>query len=339
MAVLLGTSDGIYRISSIPFENGPLEHTLESVSVRRLQTFRGTRGVFAATDEGLFRSTDGGHAWTDLAVPGNASVWSVLGTDDGALFAGTDGPRLYRSIDDGNRWVELEGFRDLPSIGRWESPGDRNRARLRSLSSPPGHSAHIVAGVEVGGLHVSTDGDETWVDRRREGPDDVHRVVALSPEAYVLAAGYFDLTLEHLDQGHALALGGLHRTTDCGRSWRRLDRTNDFAYVLNFHLQAGRLCFEGARNSPPTWRAEGVDARCFESPNLGRTIVERERDREPPDLMVAWCSYNDTLLAGTSWHGAGEAPSRPGRVLRDTGASYEEVGTVPANVRALATAD
>lgn len=339
MTLLIGTDAGVYRIDGLPFDAGEPEHVLECGRVRHVQWSEHARaqGVFVAADSGLYRSTDEGHTWSALDIPGDSAVWSVLATADGALYAGTNDPYLYRSLDDGETWTELPGFRELPSRGYWESPVDAHRARLRTLDSPPGRPEQLVAGIEVGGVHVSTDRGVTWRDCRTDSPDDIHQVVALSGDVSLAATGYFDLSLEHLGHGHALAPGGVYRTTDAGASWTRLDRGNEHAYVRALLVHNGLLCFGGAAAPPPAWRREGADAALFESTNLGRTVERVSYPGEPDELLEAWTVVDGQVVGGAGWYGPSDPPSHRGRIIRRVDGEYHTAGRVPENVSALAT--
>ncbi|MGH9841286.1 MAG: WD40/YVTN/BNR-like repeat-containing protein, partial [Blastocatellia bacterium] len=60
--------------------------------------------IFAATNAGIYRTTDGAQSWT-LTGPGVLAMRSLLVTGAG-LFAGTPGGRVFRSTDNGASWVE-----------------------------------------------------------------------------------------------------------------------------------------------------------------------------------------------------------------------------------------
>jgi ligand-binding sensor domain-containing protein len=63
----------------------------------------GSDAVYAATAQGLYRSTDDGATWEKLPLGVSAAV-VVLGEHEGALYAGTEGAGLYRSADGGQTW-------------------------------------------------------------------------------------------------------------------------------------------------------------------------------------------------------------------------------------------
>lgn len=97
-------------------------------------------------------------------------VFSVVVNPDGdRLYAGTHPAHLYVSTDDGETWTELEGLQDLPSREEWHTPRHRNETHIRSLGVHPDAPERVIAGVEVGGVHVSEDDGETWTERSECG--------------------------------------------------------------------------------------------------------------------------------------------------------------------------
>lgn len=91
MPLLLGTDDGVYRTSRVPFDDAT--QTLAAGRVMRVRHFPGADGAFACSRSGLYRSTDGGTAWSELGVP-REEVYSVRVSPDGErLYAGRSGSR------------------------------------------------------------------------------------------------------------------------------------------------------------------------------------------------------------------------------------------------------
>ena len=75
------------------------------------------------SDEGLFKSADGGKSWEKLPSIGHPRVTAVaVSPADGALYAGTEPSTLFVSRDGGASWRELQGMRRLPSAPTWSFP-------------------------------------------------------------------------------------------------------------------------------------------------------------------------------------------------------------------------
>ena len=309
MSLIAGTEDGVFQTSTGTTEDA--ERVLAAGRVMRVRRFDSIEGVFAASKTGLYRSLDGGDSWTDLGVP-REEVYSVVASPDGErLYAGTHPAHLYVSNDDGESWRELEGFQELPSREEWYTPRHRNEAHVRSLGTHPDAPERVIAGVEVGGVHVSEDRGETWTERREGVHDDVHHVLVRGPEEYVASTG-----------------SGLYRTADAGRSWSRLDGGLDHRYFREAITHDGRLYAAAARSSPGTWSGEnGADAALFESED-GESFERATYPGGPEEVILAWTVADGAVTAGTNG----------GRVVRRGEDGWRESGTLPASIRSLAPA-
>ncbi|WP_128478231.1 WD40/YVTN/BNR-like repeat-containing protein [Halorussus pelagicus] len=342
--LLAGTYDGVYRADGLRFDS--VERVLDSDRVMRVRQFDAEsshEGVFAATKSGLYRSTDGGDSWTNLDVP-REEVYSVLaapaggessrgddehgrGSLDGKrLYAGTHPAHLYVSENGGETWRELSGFQDVPSGDRWHTPRHRDEAHVRSLGAHPDAPERVVAGVEVGGVHVSDDRSETWTERRSGVHDDVHHILVRGPDHYVASCG-----------------GGLYRTRDAGESWVRLDtseqgptstraRGDDGAdhthtYFREAFAHDGTLYAAAARSSPGTWQGErGADAALFESENDGDTLDAVAYPGQPEEVVLSWTADDEGhVVAGTN----------DGSVVFRSSGDWVEGGEMPAGVASL----
>jgi len=117
--------------------------------------------IFAGTQDGPYRSGDGGDSWqrTDFPDP-DLPVWSltVHPTDHSILYAGTAPAMVYRSDDRGEHWSRL------PDPGTGHDVQMGFPTRLISLTLDPTEPDTIYAGVEVGGVRRSTDAGQTWTD-------------------------------------------------------------------------------------------------------------------------------------------------------------------------------
>jgi photosystem II stability/assembly factor-like uncharacterized protein len=170
----------------------------------------------------------------------------------------------------------------------------------------------LVAGIEVGGIHVSDDRGETWTERRDGLQDDIHHVLVCGPDEYVASTG-----------------GGLYRTSDAGRSWRRLDTDLDHSYFREAFAADGRLYAAAARHPPPSWGGErGTDAALYESTDGGGSFESVPYPGQPREFVLAWTRLGrgGDLLAGTN----------AGRLLRRETRAWRRVGQVPASIASLA---
>jgi len=160
--------------------------------------------VYAGTDKGLYRSSDGGKMWSLLDTPMKDSmVWSMAidPVDSSTMFAGTGTPStpgIYRSTDAGKSWGQLavDIAADCPNVGI---------PRPTGISIDPTNHRRVWVGLEVDGVRHSADGGETWSKVNGQIPNqDVHNVLVVAgpPKAV--------FTLVNDD---------VWRSTDDGQTW------------------------------------------------------------------------------------------------------------------------
>lgn len=105
--------------------------------------------LFAATDQGVFRSLDAGISW--LRCSESKQTLSVLALQDGRTFlAGTSDGSVLRSVDSGGHWIAVS--RGIPGV------------RVSILASRATGSTMVYAGTD-GGFAVSNDAGLTWEPR------------------------------------------------------------------------------------------------------------------------------------------------------------------------------
>ena len=306
MNLLAGTQKGVYRGPPTAFDEAV--RVLDSDRVMRLRTF-GPR-TYAATRSGLYRSLDGGDFWTRIETP-HPEVYTVLEHPlEERLYAGTHPAHLYVSTDAGETWTELEGLQALSSRSEWHTPRHRNEAHVRGLRTAG--EDRLVAGIEVGGVHVSDDGGETWTERRSGLHDDVH---------HVLVDG---------EQWFASTGDGLYRSGDEGRTWRRLDRDLEGRYFRETHCHDGRLFAAATAGPPPTWDGpRDTDAALYESRGDGTTPRPVEYAGGPGEFVLSWATAGGDIYAGTT----------AGQVLQRADDGWLGVGGVPSGIASLSAVE
>lgn len=330
MTVLIGTSDGIYQASTLPFET--VEQVLDAGFVTEIRTFDTVDGIFAATTSGLYHSPDNGESWNDLGVPTD-SVWSVCATAT-VVYAGTAPAHLYRSTDRGQTWSEIKALQEQPSRSKWTAPGEIP-PRLRALRIHPTAPERLVIGIEAGKLHVTEDGGETWIECDDPVPDDIHHVHMLSPEEFIVSTGYLGVD--------GIQPGGLYRTEDWGEEWSRLDR-DDRPYFRKAIAHNGRLYASAASDAPPSWSG-GADAVLYESAD-NESLTEVTYPGGPEEVIDAWAVIDGQVVAGTVFSAektdrtinASTAAGSSGSVLqRTTDGEWRQVGSIPAGIHSIAS--
>lgn len=283
--LIAGSDDGVYRLRGVRESGDPdRQKVLDSGRVRRVRTFDGIDGVFAATETGLYHSPDGTD-WTNLGVP-HEKVYAVgADPEDGQLYAGTRPAHVYVARTNGTsleevEWRERDGFQELPSRDEWRLPRHENIAQVRDVHVMPTSPDRVVAGVEVGGVHLSTDGGDTWTERAEGVHDDIHELYVSGPGTLVAATG-----------------DGLFYSSNTGRSWTRLDRGFDQRYFRAVITVDGVLYAAGALANSSTWEDDDTDPMLFSSRDA--ETVEPINHPRPDEVVTGMTAADGHLFAAT----------------------------------------
>jgi hypothetical protein len=164
----------------------------------------------------VWRTRDAGESWHDCALP-DADVFSLaVSAADGAVYAGTEPSRLFRSDDGGGSWRALDALLELPSRPTWSFPPRPWTSHVRWIAPSPHDGELLLAGIELGGLMRSQDGGRSWQDHRPHAQPDVH-----------------SLAWHTRAQGRAYEAGGggAAFSRDAGESWQRADDGMDRHYT------------------------------------------------------------------------------------------------------------
>ncbi|MGH7649821.1 MAG: WD40/YVTN/BNR-like repeat-containing protein [Gemmatimonadaceae bacterium] len=208
-----------------PFRGG---RTVASTGVR------GQPNVFyvAATDGGVWKSTDYGRVWTpifDQEPMGSIGAIAVAPSDPNIIYVGSGeglqrpdlsiGDGLYKSTDAGRTWSHLAGLRDGEQTASIiVDPHDPNRLFVAVLGHPYGPNAER-------GVYRSTDGgatfdkvlykdENTGAVALRFDPSNAQTIYAVLWEARQGPWEY--------DNAYAGPGSGLYKSVDGGATWRQL---------------------------------------------------------------------------------------------------------------------
>ena len=217
MRLYAATGDGIARLDEAGDE-WTVELFLGGSGAQCLAVDpRDPETVYAGLREGGARRTsDGGRSWVDCALPEPGVFSLAVSVADGAVYAGTEPSRLFRSDDRGESWRELDALLELPSRPTWSFPPRPWTSHVRWIAPSPHDADLILVGIELGGLMRSTDGGETWQDHRPGAQRDVHSL-AWHPRAHARA--------------YEAGGGGAAFSKDAGESWRPADDGLDRRYT------------------------------------------------------------------------------------------------------------
>jgi photosystem II stability/assembly factor-like uncharacterized protein len=215
-------------------ETGGVSVRLADRAVECLSVAPDADHVLAGTsDDGLFRSVDGGETFERVAGetlgPGGSGPDAVTAVatsphDPAIVWVGTEPSRVYRSTDGGRTVERIEGLTQVPSASEWSFPPRPDTHYVRWIEPSPADSERWFVGVEAGALLLTPDGGETWVDRPAGSRRDNH-ALATHPDAP--------------DRVYAAAGDGFAESRDRGESWRVVDAGLDHGYVWGVAVDPG----------------------------------------------------------------------------------------------------
>jgi photosystem II stability/assembly factor-like uncharacterized protein len=278
------------------------------------------RIVFVGTQDGPYRSDDGGTTFKRPDFPRDLQVWSVTvhPTRPRTIYAGTSPVGVFRSEDGGDTWTRLANAVQPEKLKMSFA------CRVMRIGIEPGQPDQIHAALEVGGTMRSLDGGETWSD----GSADLVRLAAdnLNLKSMIQS----DSEAEGMLDAHALAVSsaapgnvflavrmGLFQSRDRGQSWHdmQIDRFSPLTYgrdirvsphdprVLYACLSPAAQSTDGALyrsdDSGGSWRRfdRGVKA---EATMMGVALHPRDPDQV---YGVTRCGQIfGTRDGGHSWH-------------------------------------
>jgi photosystem II stability/assembly factor-like uncharacterized protein len=294
-------------------EDGKVRLTLEGRGARCLAVDpEDSDTLYVGTsDEGLFKSEDGGEGWERISGIEHPRVTAVaVSPVDGAVYVGTEPSTLFVSRDGGGSWRELEGLKNLPSAPTWSFPPRPWTSHVRAIALSYEDPNPVVAGIELGGVMRSPDGGETWEDQRPGAYADCHALAAhpAAPETLYEAAG-----------------GGFAQSWDFGESWEAADAGMDRWYVwgLAVDLEDPTLVYCSA--APGPGRAHGAGFS-------DAAIYRRKPDGRWEAVLEGLAAFPYALCADPEAPGGLYAGFGDGKILHsaDAGASWDEVAGVPA---------
>ncbi len=180
------------------------------------------RLILAGTEDGIWRSADGGNTWQEasrgllvghvrwLARHPVLVDWSFAGTEPAAVFVSRDEAASWQSCP------EVVALRDEH---HWSLPYSPEAGCVRGFAF---HGERAYAAVEVGGVLRSDDAGVTW--RLAEGSNGRPAFSAppaplVDPDVHSVAVHPSSHDLVDAPTGN-----GLYRSTDGGRTWTRLYR-------------------------------------------------------------------------------------------------------------------
>lgn len=310
MVLLVGTFDGLFSVTR---DGDPDPERRLDATVHRLHST--PDGCIAATESGLYRTTDG-VAWDHVTDLPGAAVSTAVSPDGERWYVGTEPAAVHVSTDDGATWHELDALQSLPDRERWRDRAPGTDASVRTMAVHQGAPDRLAVGIEPGGVYLSVDGGETWSARSAGVHDDVHHLLALEADEYVAACG-----------------NGLYRTEDAGRTWLRQD--TDFRdFWFNYFRES---CHHDGTlyTAANAWGPAAPGGALFEAAEGGE-VDRLPYPGENESFPISWAADDGTVYAGTIDVQDGFGQHEPARILRREERGWFEAATVPAGARTLA---
>lgn len=259
----VGTGEGFYNLDAImgggiwKTTNGGTSYTRLASTIPDPQAFFGTVAaafnyvnkivvntsghVFAATNNGILRSTDGGSSWTILT---SSRTLDLEIATDNVLYAGVSSNTVTKSTDGGNTWNTITPP-GVPSAGRVE---------LALANSTSGASQVLYAAADGGGgiawFYRSADAGTNWT------------AITSAPN-FIGGQGWYDFIMAvHPTNANLVIAGGtnLARTTDGGSTW------STFGYWNYGHPDMHAIVF---RPSNPNQVVYGNDGGVYHGTEMG----------------------------------------------------------------------
>jgi len=258
----LGTEHGIVALTGDD-HHWEFERTmLEGVQVYKMVAPAGAGILYAHARDGVHVSSDDGRSW-DRVFPSDAFYIAVDPSNPKSLYVGTEPVHLYRTVDAGDSWEELESLAQQPESIRdkWWFPVYPHDSHVKTIYVDPRSRGRVYVGLEHGGILRTDDGGKSW-EEVSDGIEylDIHMVGGDPAQENVV---------------YAATARGFYRSDDYGHDWILAEEGLDRDDFHAFAAQPGpctSLFLTATRGTPPSWvRPSGAEGAVFRSEDSGLT--------------------------------------------------------------------
>jgi len=279
---------GLFRTEPGNRDRKPLSRGLpEQVEARAFAVQPSDPDVlYVGTQDGPYRSVNGGDSWERTAFPDRgAVVWSLAfhPTRPEVMYAGIAPVGVYRSEDGGENWERLGA--ESPEHCAMGFP-----TRVTRIAVDPGRPDDVYAALEVSGVIRSSDGGESWKDLSDP-------IIKLSEKPHLKSKIGSDLYSEGMLDSHAIAVGnkgaaflavrmGLFRTDDRGASWNDMEigRYSPLTYCRDIVVSPQDVKVMYAALSPA---ARSTDGSLYRTADGGETWKRFDHGVKAEATMMA----------------------------------------------------
>jgi len=231
--------------------SGPRSSYVTSLVIKSDET------VFAGTERGILRSTDGGDNW-EITTLSNVNVHAAVITPNGYVFAGVDGAAVFRSTDNGLSWESVNINTQVPT---------------RSIIS--------LACNSTGELVAATDAAQPGVYRSNDYGDHWTQVASAPWPCIVALNDSGDMFI-----GYRWG-GTVGRSTDHGKTWV-LMHPGDFWGITRLLVNSRGHIFLGTERYGILRSTDNGET--WDSASIGLPF-------RPYDEIAAGCTIEDIAIA------------------------------------------
>ena len=308
-----GHRGGLFRLAAGSEQWERLERGLPAdVQVRAVLVHPADSSVvWVGTQDGPYRSVDGGDTWArpDFPVSGVA-IWSLAihPTHHRTLYAGGSPATVYRSTDGGDTWHHLRHawLKNRVEMGF--------PTRLVSLAIDNDKPDTVWAGVEVGGVIRSDDGGETWIDcsapleAMGQQPELRNRLASDTDSEGMLDTHALVVTTAAPGVAFLAVRMGIFRTGDGGTNWQSLDvgRSSPLTYCRDVKVSPhdsavlyATLSDEAQGKVGTLYRSDDVGATWVRYDNFAATSTLMKVAPSPYSPEEVWCATRQGDVYGT----------------------------------------
>ncbi|MBN1788454.1 MAG: hypothetical protein JW806_08690 [Sedimentisphaerales bacterium] len=215
--------------------------------------------IYAATEEGIFKSSDEGSTWIDFSAGlDTPQVRTIAITANGTLMCGTMGYGIYNYDTGLNQWVQKN------PLGRWCMPwplwANRPLYQYTSQLFHPDDPNIIYFGTFPTGIFKSFDSGSSWLEYNVGWTNDgVFTMVCHPDDAEILFAGTYN---------------GINLSTDGAEHWQMRDQgwpPEQWVFSIAFHPEDPNIMYAASKNgeNEGTGRA-GFHGTVMKSTNGGQ---------------------------------------------------------------------
>ncbi len=237
--------------------------------------------LHAATNRGVFRSTDGGAHWISiLARPYVNSL--AISTASDTLYAAVAGDGVERSTDGGKSWTLVTRFTP-PSL---KAP--------TVLAVDPSDPSTVYAGLYGAGVLKSVDGGKTWLRTAGSGANIVALAIDPNQPQTVYAADLggpiaFPSGVRPSSASAATIDGGIYKTIDGGAHWA----------AINQGLTIGNVRSIAIDPSNSSLLYAGTSGGVFKSIDAGSSWRNFPEGLATPVNVFSLDPFDSAIYAGT----------------------------------------